>query len=134
MIFVDTSAFLAIENRRDAHHADALEFRDEYLKAGKILITNDYVLDESYTIIRLRAGHNVAVQFGDTVRTSKLLRIQYVTPEIIESAWGIFKTFADHNFSFTDCVSFAFMRRLSIDTAFAFDKHFREYGQFVVRP
>ena len=134
MIFVDTSAFLAIENRRDAHHAEALRFRDTCLKTGGILITSDYVLDESYTIIRLRAGHNIAVQFGEDLRASKLLRIEYVTPEIIERAWRIFKTFADHDFSFTDCTSFILMEHLGINTAFTFDTHFREYGQFIVRP
>lgn len=134
MIFLDTSAFLAIENRRDIHHANALSFRDSCLKTGETLITTDYVLDESYTIIRLRAGHAIAVQFGEAVRRSRLLRIEYVTPEIIEEAWHLFKAFADHTFSFTDCTSFNLMERLRIGTAFAFDAHFQEYGQFVVKP
>src|SRR3972149_1920020 len=73
MIFVDTAAFLAIENRRDAHHEDALAFRDASLRAGETFITSDYVLDESYTIIRLRAGHAVAVKFGEDVRASGAL-------------------------------------------------------------
>lgn len=134
MIFVDTSAFLAIENRRDADHAKALKSRDTLLKAAETLITSDYVLDESYTIIRQRAGHAIAVQFGDDLRTSRLLRIEYVTPEIIEKAWRIFKKFADHDFSFTDCTSFILMERLRIGTAFTLDNHFREYGRFVVKP
>jgi Predicted nucleic acid-binding protein, contains PIN domain len=134
MIFVDTSAFLAIENRRDTYHGEAIRFRDSCLKTGEALITSDYVLDETYTIIRLRAGHNIAVQFGEDIRASKLLRIEYVTPEIIELAWRVFKTFADHDFSFTDCTSFMLMDRLGINTVFTFDTHFREYGQFIVRP
>lgn len=134
MIFVDTSAFLSIENRQDSHHAEALSFRDTCLKTGETLITSDYVLDESYTIIRRRAGHAIAVQFGEALWTTRLLRIEYVTPEIIEEAWHIFKTFADHDFSFTDCTSFILMERLRISTAFTFDAHFREYGQFIVKP
>ncbi len=134
MIFVDTSAFLAIENRRDSYHAKALRFRDTCLKTAETLITSDYVLNESYTIIRLRAGHAVAVQFGEALRSSRLLRIEHVTPEITEEAWRIFKAFADHDFSFTDCTSFVLMERLRISTAFTFDSHFREYGQFIVKP
>ena len=134
MIFVDTSAFLAIENRRDAHHSRALTLRDAWLKKGQTLITSDYVLDESYTIIRLRAGHPVAVQFGEAIRDSQLLRIVHVTPEIIEEAWLLFKTYADHEFSFTDCTTFALMERLSIGAAFTFDSHFKEYGHFQVNP
>lgn len=134
MIFVDTAAFLAIENRRDSHHPKALSFQDSCLETGEILVTTDYVLDESYTIIRLRAGHAIAVQFGEAIRTSRLLRLEYVTPEIIEAAWRLFKEFSDHDFSFTDCTSFVLMERFEISTAFTFDAHFREYGRFLVKP
>ena len=134
MIFVDTSAFLALENRRDIYHSKAINFKDSCFKAGQTLITSDYVLDESYTIIRLRAGHEVAVQFGETLRKSQFIRIEYVTPETIEEAWRLFKAFADHDFSFTDCTSFALMERLHINNAFTFDAHFREYGRFNMKP
>jgi predicted nucleic acid-binding protein len=134
MIFVDTSAFLALVNRRDIHHSKALDFKDTCLKTGQALITSDYVLDESYTIIRLRAGHAEAIQFGETLRKSQFIHIEYIIPEIIEEAWRLFKAYADHDFSFTDCTSFALMERLHISNAFTFDAHFREYGRFNVKP
>jgi uncharacterized protein len=134
MIFVDTSGFLAIENRHDACHELSIEFRDTCLKSGVTLLTSDYVLDESYTIIRLRAGHKTAVGFGEAIRTSRLIYVEYVTTEIIEQAWKIFRTYADHDFSFTDCTSFALMERLGISDAFGFDSHFREYGGFILKP
>jgi predicted nucleic acid-binding protein len=134
MIFIDTSAFLAIENREDSYHESALRFRDACLKSRQLFITSDYVLDESYTIIRLRAGHEIAVQFGEALRSSRFIHIEHVTPEIIEDAWKIFKTYGDHDFSFTDCTSFVLMEYLKINTAFAFDAHFREYGKFTVSP
>ena len=134
MIFVDTSAFLALENRRDLYHSKALLFKDTCLKTGQTLITSDYVLDESYTIIRLRAGHTIAVQFGESLRKSQFIRIEHIIPEIIEEAWRLFKKFEDHDFSFTDCTSFALMERLNISNAFTFDAHFQEYGKFNVKP
>jgi uncharacterized protein len=134
MIFVDTSAFLAIENRRDVHHTEAVDFRNICFRQGNGFITTDYVLDESYTIIRLRAGHGIAVQFGDALRKSRLIRIEHITPEIVEQAWRLFKRFSDHDFSFTDCTSFALMESLHISTAFGFDSHFQEYGPFNLRP
>jgi predicted nucleic acid-binding protein len=134
MIFIDTSAFLAIENREDSYHDSALRFRDACLKSRRLFITSDYVLDESYTIIRLRAGHEVAVQFGEALRSSRFIQIEHVTPEIIEDAWKVLKTYGDHDFSFTDCTSFVLMEYLKINTSFAFDAHFREYGKFTVSP
>jgi predicted nucleic acid-binding protein len=134
MIFVDTAAFLAIENRRDAHHEEALRYWRSCLEKGKPLVTSDYVLDESYTIMRVRAGHTVAVQFGEALRASRLLRVEHITPETIEAGWRIFKDFSDHAFGFTDCTSFALMQRLGIEAAFTFDAHFGQYGRFLINP
>jgi predicted nucleic acid-binding protein len=134
MLFLDTSAFLAIENRRDTHHQEALRFRDACFKDGRMLITSDYILDESYTLMRFRAGFHIAVQFGEALRASRLIRIEHITPEITEKAWLLFKQFSDHEFSFTDCTSFVLMERLHIQTAFTFDHHFNEYGRFTIRP
>jgi len=134
MIFLDTSAFLAIENKKDTHHQEAVVFRDSSLKAGKAFITTDYILDESYTLIRFRAGHHIAVQFGEALRGSQLLWVEHISPEVIEKAWQLFKNFSDHDFSFSDCTSFIIMERLHIQTAFTFDHHFKEYGRFTVRP
>jgi hypothetical protein len=134
VIFLDTAAFLAIENRKDSHHFEAIRYRDACFSKGETLITSDYILDESYTIIRMRAGHSVAVGFGETVRNSSILRIEYMLPEIIEEAWLIFQKYSDHDFSFTDCTSFRLMERLHIKTVFTFDSHFREYGRFIVKP
>ncbi len=134
MIFVDTAAFLAIENLRDTHHEEALSYQRSCLRKGRPLVTSDYVLDETYTILRIRAGHAIAVQFGEALRASRLMRVEYLTREAVESAWRIFKTYADHDFSFTDCTSFALMERLGIEAAFTFDSHFRQYGRLQVNP
>jgi len=45
----------------------------------------------------------------------------------------MFRQYKDKGFSFTDCTSsFALMERLDINTFFAFDDHFVQYGQFVI--
>ena len=94
MIFIDTSAFLALENRKDEYHKPALMFRDSLLKSKEPLLTSDYVLDESYTIIRLRAGHTIAVEFGEMIQATGLVEIKYLPKEILREAWHIFKSFA----------------------------------------
>ena len=134
MIFIDTSAFLALENRKDEYHKRALMFRDSLLESEESLVTSDYVLDESYTIIRLRAGHKIAVQFGEMIQATGLIEIKYLTKEILREAWHIFKSFSDKEFSFTDCTCFALMETLKIKTAFTFDDHFKQYGKFEIKP
>ena len=133
MVFVDTGAFFAIENIRDQHHAAAVNSRDELMARGERLISSDYILDEVYTLIRMRVGHRAAVDFGESMRTSRFFRIEPVTATDREAAWRIFRRYDDKPFSFTDCTSFAVMERLKIASAFAFDRNFREYGKFRVK-
>jgi uncharacterized protein len=134
MIFVDTAAFLAIENRWDAHHEEALGYWRFCVEKLRSLVTSDYILDESYTIIRLWAGHRVAVEFGEAVRASRLLRVEHITQEILEAAWRNFRDFGEQEFSFTDCTSFALMQRLAVEAVFTFDAHFSRQGRFHINP
>jgi uncharacterized protein len=134
VVFVDTAAFFAIENERDRHHPQALDARDQLMASGERLVTSDYILDEVYTLIRMKVSHRVAVDFGDSVRTSRFLRVEPVMPADFEVAWRIFRRYDDKPFSFTDCASFALMERLKIVAAFTFDRNYVEYGKFAVRP
>jgi predicted nucleic acid-binding protein len=134
VVFVDTGAFFAIENERDRHHAQALVTRDELMSGGERLVTSDYVLDEVYTLIRMRVGHRASVDFGESIQSSRFFRIEPVTTADFDVAWRIFKRYDDKSFSFTDCTSFALMERLKIRAAFTFDRNFLQYGNFVVKP
>jgi uncharacterized protein len=42
------------------------------------------------------------------------------------------RKYSDKEISFTDCVSFAMMRRFGIHTAFTFDRHFLDAGFRVI--
>jgi predicted nucleic acid-binding protein len=132
-IFVDTGAFVALEDADDEHHQAALQFQASLLPRLTRLVTTNFVLDETYTWLRMNIGHAKAVGFGRRVRNSKLLQIQLISDEIEQLAWDIFCRYDDKEFSYTDCTSFAVMQLLSLDTAFAFDRHFRQFG-FVCLP
>ena len=41
---------------------------------------------------------------------------------------AILDRYADKDFSLTDAINFAVMDRLRLRTAFAFDRHFAQYG------
>ena len=134
MVFVDTSAFFAIENERDRHHAAALDMRHQLMARGERLVTSDYILDEVYTLIRMRVTHRAAVEFGETILASRFFQIEPVSRTDFEAAWRIFRRYDDKAFSFTDCTTFALMERLNIRSAFAFDRNFLEYGTFGMKP
>jgi predicted nucleic acid-binding protein len=70
----------------------------------------------------------------DVLVEERILEIVWVTPEIATEAWRVFEQFnRDKEWSYTDCVSYAVMKQLDIEEAFAFDHHFDQMG-FVRRP
>ncbi len=129
MIFVDTSAWYAIEVEDDVNHEAACKVLSS-IASGKygIVVTTDYVLDEMLTLLRLRKGLVTALTFTDKIRKSKSVRIFWVDDGLFERALDTFKKSSDKLWSFTDCISFALMRELGLSTAFTFDKHFKEAG------
>jgi len=128
-IFIDTSAFLALEDESDQYHEDALQFREHVLRKERYeMITTLYILDETLTLIRFRIGIRASIDFSKKIRKSKVVKIVQVSREIEEKALDIFERYEDKDFSFTDCVSFVVMWELGIKEAFAFDEHFNQMG------
>jgi len=130
-LFIDTGAWIALNNKRDGYHLSALNANKDFLDNGYFYVTSDYVLDETYTLIRYDVGHKRAVEFGKEIKllqkTAKI-NIVYTTQDILEKAWEVFENFSDKDFSFTDCTSFIIMETLKINKAFSFDKQFEQYG------
>ena len=129
MIFVDTSAWYAIEVEDDINHAVACQFLSK-IATGKhgVSITTDYVLDETLTLLRSRRDLNSASAFMDKIRNSKSVRIFWIDENLFEKALTIFQKSDRKSWSFADCTSFALMRELSVSEVFNFDRHFKEAG------
>lgn len=133
---MDTGAWCAIEDKSDAHHVDALVFKDE-IAGTCMLVTTDYVMDEIYTLLLLNLGRERTVIFHSNIEQmvrAGILHIVQISQTLREEAWKIFEQFnTDKEWSFTDCTSYAVMKQLNISEAFAFDHHFEQMG-FVRKP
>ncbi|NMX21646.1 hypothetical protein C5S30_04270 [ANME-1 cluster archaeon GoMg4] len=128
-IFIDTGAFLALEDESDQYHEVALQFREQVLRKKRYeMITTSYILDETLTLIRFRISINASVDFSKEIRKSKVVKIVHVSREMEGKARDIFERYDDKDFSFTDCVSFVLMWEMGIEEAFAFDQHFNQMG------
>lgn len=134
-LFLDTSAFVSIEDLDDANHSRAVEFREKVRQGHtpfRSLYTSNYIVDETLTLLRFHCGHHVAVTFRQSLETSKLLGVLWVTDALEKVAWKIFEKRSDKEYSFTDCTSFALMAAEAIQNAFTFDEHFSQQGYNVV--
>ena len=67
MIFVDTGAWIAIEDRKDVHHKKAMDFKNKILVSRSRLITTNYVLDETYTLMLVNYPPLTASQYSGSL-------------------------------------------------------------------
>jgi len=121
-LFVDTGAWYALIDKNDPDHKEAASF----IKNNQTpLLTTNFVFDETVTLLRSRLGWNVAKEFGLKLKDSRFVSLISVKDEDEERAWEIFLKYKDKDFSYTDCTSFAVMKRFKMDAAFTFDSHFQ---------
>ena len=125
-VFIYTSAIYALLNLKDENHRKAVNYYENLKKKNAIIITTNYIIDETYTLLMIRKGQEFAVDFIDKLRIA--FNVFYVEKTDDDQAIEILKKYIDKNFSFTDAMSFHIMKRDKIKTAFAFDKHFIQAG------
>ncbi len=127
-IFVDTGAWFALADESDQYHNQAIDtypglFRDNYR-----LKTTNLVIAETYILIRRAIGHQPAVTFLENIAASPRVGKIYSDQILETNAEEILWKYQDQDFSYTDAVSFAAMKRFGIQLAFSFDRHFVTAG------
>jgi predicted nucleic acid-binding protein len=125
VIFVDTGAFYALADRSDPAHKRAVRW---YRNQRGTLLTSEFVFAETMSLLTKRLGKSIAVDFGEGIRRSTRVRVEAMTPEMLESAWHLFAGRLDKEWDLIDCLSFTFMEARGISEAFGFDRHFLQRG------
>ena len=126
--FIDTSGFYALLVKPDDRHGAASAFMRSAARTRQRLVTTDYVLDETATLLRARGHDHLAPALFRTVLESQACRVEWMTPERFSSVVAFFTKRSDQEWSFTDCFSFLLMTEYHIEQALTKDAHFREAG------
>ncbi len=128
MIYIDTGAYLARYLAKDQYHDLAAAFWEELKTRNEGLVTSNFVLDETATLLGRRAGHVFACNRLKAIYASNVLQIWRPERDDELRAIDWFAKFSDQDVSFTDCISFALMKRAQIKHVFSFDRHFDTAG------
>lgn len=132
--FVDTSGWYALIDRNDSVHARAVGIVQELVRDGSRLVTTDYVLDESFTLARVRSGATAASRLLDLVDQTAAVDVVWINPDRFGAARTMFRKQLDQGYSFTDCTSFVVMRESRLADAVTTDRHFRHAGFRLLLP
>lgn len=127
-VFVDTSAWIAIHDAGDRHHAAAAETLPRLLTATRRLVTSNLVVGETYTHLRATVDYPAARRFLDRASPCRDLEVRFVERDVEARAFELLDQYAEHPFSYVDATSFALMRSQRLRYAFAFDRHFATAG------
>jgi predicted nucleic acid-binding protein len=125
-VFIDTSAFFAVLDRDDVNHPKAREQWREILAHDQVMVTTNYVLVETFALLRHRLGLQAVRTFQEDV--TPLITVESVGEGTHRSGISALLAASKRGLSLVDCVSFETMRSLAIKKAFAFDPHFRDQG------
>lgn len=126
MIFVDSSFWVALAFPRDNRHAEVQELHEVYATAS--LVTSNHIRGETWTVLRRRTRHEMAVRALELLDRAPRLRIEFVMPELEAEALRWLRQHDEREYSFVDATSFALMRKLRIREALAFDGAFAAAG------
>lgn len=125
MIFVDTGAWFARFVPDDPDHGPVARWFDGNVER---LITSDYCIDETLTLLLARKRPRLALQAGRELFAQSLSEVYFLSRDTIERAWNLFQQQVSSGWSFTDCTSKVVIDELRLRAAVALDDHFRNFG------
>jgi predicted nucleic acid-binding protein len=132
MIFVDTSFWVALHLRRDAHHPAASELLTRY--SEQPMMTTNQVRGETWTVLRRRDSHRMATAFLDRLANSSRVELVSVGPDLEDEALTWLRRHDERRYSFVDATSFRLMGRRRITDALAFDGDYSAAGFVELQP
>jgi predicted nucleic acid-binding protein len=132
VIFVDSSFWIAQHLSRDRRHVDAGALAEQH-GSGR-LVTSSAIMGETWTFLRRRVDHRVAMGWLDRVASAANVRIERIDDGLEADAWAWLRVHGERPYSFVDATSFALMRKLHLEDALAFDGDFAAAGFNELRP
>lgn len=127
-VFVDTAAWLALMNKDDALHDQAIQVKKQLQIERSQLVTTDFVFLEVADALatpKFRAG---TITYIQRLRQLPKLKVLPVGPVLFEQGWALYGKRLDKDWGLTDCISFVVMAQENISIAFTADRHFEQAG------
>lgn len=130
-IYVDTSAFLAVINPSDNKHSSASRSWINLVKQSQRMVTSQYALVETITLIHSRHGTSGVERFLTDIAPV----VEIAWPDVNSHSAAVRAMLAHPGKSgpsLVDCMSFEVIRQRGIKDVFSYDRHFSGRGFKIV--
>jgi len=128
LVYIDTGAFIALNDRSDRNHGAAASYFRRVAREGTRFVLGRPVLVEYLDGVTKRVGKSDALLRLRQIDASSLWRVEPDSEEDHARAREIFVRYDDQTIDMTDSLSFAIMERLGLKAAFTFDPDFETHG------
>lgn len=126
IIFIDTGAFFSALDHNDTFHKKSIKIWS--LLNESHLITSEFILIETATLIRMRIGIKESITFINKIEKNKEIEVIKINRDLSDNGWTYFKKFNDKTYSYVDCTSYSILKERNITKIFEFDEHFIQMG------
>jgi predicted nucleic acid-binding protein len=124
----DSSAILALLDADDADHFRAVRTAKNIAAEQRPSFITNYIEAETHALLLRKLGRALALEW----LLKGGLPVLRVLPQEEERGKEILTRHADKDWSLCDAISFAVLELRGCPAAFAFDRHFRQYGRFQI--
>ncbi len=109
--FVDTSFVIALVNRSDQYHSQAVELASRFDKRS-LVITDAVILEIGNALAR--NFKKESIQIIEHFFTSDEIHIVNLNPDLFRRAFDLYRSHFDKAWGLIDCISFIVMRDLRL--------------------
>src|SRR5438067_13799724 len=104
-LFVDTSAYFALTDQRDENHEAAVHFIHQLIRERAELLTTNYIVAETHTLLLNRIGYATALQALEELYKSQTRTYRDSKAEE-RKAVEIIRRYTDKELSLIDTIRF----------------------------
>lgn len=127
-VFLDSNYPIALANRRDQLHDRARSLAVLVDSANVRVITTRAILFEIGSHFADRNGRSLGVQTLTALHSDPSVEIVEISATIYGSAFALYASRPDKDWSLVDCASFVVMQERGITDALTQDDHFTQAG------
>lgn len=126
--FVDTAAWIALINLNDRFHSQSKQVMSDLQRQRTQLITTDFVFIEVADALSAIGIRQKTVTYINGLRNLNILEVEPFNNTLFNEGWDLYGQRPDKEWTLTDCISIAFMKRKNVTLAFTSDHHFEQAG------
>ena len=123
--FIDTSFVIAVVNRKDQYHGEAVRLAALY--DGQPLVTTEAVLLEVGNALAKNYKAEAVAVIEDFLESDEVVVVR-MEAGLFERGFEMYQRYKDKSWGLTDCVSFVVMRERGAVDALTADGDFRQAG------